>query len=91
MNSYPLGTRVKCTVYIYDENGALVSPAAVNFKYRTPMDQTLTTVAATLISTGYFKGYMTINFPGTWHYGFDWSGVVVGAAEGEVCCRESAL
>ena len=86
MNSYPKGTRVKCTVLIYDENGALVSPAVVNFKYRSPMDQSLTTIAATLVSVGSFKGYMTINYPGDWWYGFDWAGVVTGAAEGVCCC-----
>ncbi len=91
MNAYPKGTRVKCTVYIYDENGALVSPAVVNFKYRTPEDETLTSIAATLISAGYYKGYMTLNYPGLWHYGFDWNGVVIGAAEGSCCCRESNL
>ncbi len=91
MNSYPKGTRVKCTVYIYDENGVLVSPAAVNFKYRTPMDETLTSVPATLISVGYYKGYVLLNFPGIWHYGFDWAGVVTGAAESSICCRESNL
>jgi len=91
MNSYPKGTNVKCTVVIYDENGALATPGAINFKYRTPETQVLTTIAATLVSTGTYKGYMLLNYPGGWHYGFDWNGVVTGAAEGECCCRESAL
>ena len=91
MNSYPRGTRVKCTVTIYDENGALATPAVINFKYRTPETQVLTTVAATLVTVGNYKGYMLLNYPGDWWYGFDWNGVVVGAAEGVCCCRESHL
>lgn len=91
MNSYPKGTRVKCTVTIYDENGALATPGVINFKYKTPETQVITTVAATLVSTGNYKGYMVLNYPGTWYYGFDWSVTVAGAGENACCCRESEL
>ena len=89
MNSYPLGTRPKCDVTIYDENGALATPLTVNFWFRTPQTQVKTTAAATLVSTGKYKGYVLLDFPGTWPYGFDWNGVVIGAAEGEMCCRDT--
>lgn len=91
MNSYPKGTRPTCTVTIYDKNKELATPGVITFKYRRPDTQLLVSAAATLVSTGVYEGDVLLDYPGTWHYGFEWSGVVVGAAEGEMCCRESAL
>lgn len=85
MTTYDIGDQVQVQATFTDSAGTVTNTTVVLTVERP--DGTVSTVSTTNPSTGVYRGTVTVDAEGHWHYRFGGSGTIIAAEVGEFYVR----